>query len=149
MHNFLKIFSGLIHSFVGFSINLKTDYPYFPVSRGFITLCFSEGNAKQCYYTSQSPLGRFNEVDPSNFDHKLTRIASSTNEVMAIGSRLPDHAKVEFLNLNTFQWSQGPTYPYHNAINYAPVVFHEGGFLVFGGFTDSEQVKTIARDGNS
>ena len=38
---------------------------------------------------------------------------------------------------------------HHNAINYAPVVFHEGGFLVFGGFTDSEQVKTIAKDGNS
>ena len=65
---------------------------------------------------------------------------------MAIGSRRPDHAKVELLNLNTFRWSEGPTYPYHNAINYAPVVFYEGGFLVFGGFTDSEQVKTIARD---
>ena len=75
-------------------------------SRGFTVLCFDRNATQKCYYTryethyfmlvlvsSQSPLGTFNEVDESSYEHKITRIAASSTEVMAIGSRQPDHAR--------------------------------------------------------
>ena len=131
---------------IGFLKFTRFSEPY-KVARGLITLCFSEGNSKRCFYTPQSPLGQFYEVEESAYDHKLTRIASSNTEILAMGSRRPDHAHVEFLNMSSFEWSIGPSYPYASAINYAPILFHEGGFIVFGGFTANEPITTVARLG--
>ena len=45
-----------------------------------IYLCFDEKNAKKCRVGS-TPLGQFNEINPSHYDHRATRIATDDSEL--------------------------------------------------------------------
>lgn len=50
------------------------------VANEWIYLCFDYDNANKCRVGS-TPLGQFNEITPSHYDHRATKIATNNGEL--------------------------------------------------------------------
>merc|ERR1712106_85099 len=103
-------------------------------------LCFNlgSGDYNKCR-VALSPTGIFEEINRSNFDHHYTRIAASGDEILALGSYDPWHKKAEILRTDGSTWSTIGDYPdslASSSISYAPIIYSDGGFFVFGGWSD-------------
>ena len=53
--------------------------------------------------------------------------------------------RTELYSFELERWSSYKSYPFHSTIDSAPVLFHNDGWLIFGGWDGPNVVKTIAR----
>jgi len=106
-----------------------------------IYLCFPSGSSedqKRCRYGDnfeQEPVF-FNNIQ-SAYEHRKTRIAASKRHIFAVGN-FADHNKAELLKIENDSWINVQDYPYvqtkRNFIYGHAMIYHNGGFLIFGGY---------------
>ena len=90
-----------------------------------------------------NPVQNWLPLPNSNYDHRGIKIASTSTEILAVGSIWPSHSKTE--SLNGAQWSIEDNYPFHADISESAVVSKDQDFYVFGGWSDYKAKATIAK----
>merc|ERR1711892_882316 len=102
-------------------------------------LCFNDasGDYGKCR-VALSPTGIFDEINRSIHNHAFTRIAASEDDILALGSVSPFHKRAEILRTDGNTWLTIGDYPYslaNNNIIDAPIIYTDGAFYVFGGYS--------------
>ena len=100
----------------------------------WIALCFDQSRGQDCRKTVSS-IHDWTRLDRSLLTHERTRIAASTDNIIAVGSHYHTHA--ELYDVNWGQWTQIPDYPFGTTINQAPIVAVNQPmekFIIFGGY---------------
>ena len=102
-----------------------------------IVACFDTSNqrshVRSCHIT-MNPLDEWLALPKSTYNHRGIQIAASSNEILAVGSLWPSHAKTETL-MGT-QWSTENDYPFSPDISEAAVISKDSHFYLFGGWSE-------------